>query len=337
MGAMREEAKPHWSAVPRKFQHRVEALLGSHVVRARRAFGGYGPSATFTLLLDDGRRAFLKAVYPLPEGSGVRWSLDREERVYKGLGDQIDPWAPAYRGSVLADGWHGLLLEAVTGRRFPPWTEDSAARAARAYARFHASTIGQTLPRWLPRDQHLEFVGFWQGIAADQEAFDRLTGSAGNRRSDAEAWLTGNLEALAAAETPLTNVGRPFALLHFDTRSDNIRLDGDLLRMFDWPFACVGPVEFDLAAFAQSIESEGGPAAEHVVGWYQEVLPVRVDVLIASIAAISGYFADRAPRPDAPGLPRLPSVQRCQLKASLAWAARSLHLPPPVWLAAVPD
>lgn len=331
------EDKPRWSAVPEALKAQVDDVLGARVIGGRRAFGGYGPSATFVLSLGDGRRVFFKGVYPLPEESAVSWSLDAEERVYRELGHAIGPWAPTYLGSVRANGWHALLLEAVSGRRFPPWTKRTAARAARSYGRFHASTIGEPLPGWLPREEHLDFVGFWQGIATDPEASARLIGSAGHRRTDAEAWLDENLDALVAAEPPLANVGQPFALLHFDTRSDNIRLSGDLLRMFDWPVACVGPVEFDLAAFAQSIESEGGPKAERVVAWYEEVLPVRADVLRASIAAIAGYFADRAPRPDPPGLPRLRSVQRRQLKASLSWAARELRLPEPNWLASVPD
>lgn len=331
------EDKPRWSAVPAIVRRKVESLLGAPVARAFRAFGGYGPSATFVLTLEDGRRVFFKGVYPLPEGSAVRWSLDVEERVYRGLGDAINPWAPRYLGSVREAGWHAMLLEAVTGRRFPPWTERTTARAARSYGRFHASTLGRTLPRWLPRDEHVEFADFWRGIAADRKAFDRLVGSAGERRRHAESWLTAHLDELAAAASTLATIASPFALLHLDTRSDNVRLDRDLLRMFDWPFAAAGPAEIDLAAFAQSIESEGGPAAERVVGWYATEAPVRAAALSASIAGIAGYFADHAPRLDPPGLPRLRSVQRRQLKASLAWAARELSLPRPDWLAAVPD
>ncbi len=37
------------------------------------------------------------------------------------------------------------------------------------------------------------------------------------------------------------------------------------------------------------------------------------------------------------GLPRLRSIQRRQLKATLAWAARRFGLPDPRWLSAVPD
>lgn len=323
--------------MPAKLKVQVNDVLGGRVIRARRAFGGYGPSATFVLSLGDGRRVFFKGVYPLPEGSAVRWSLDREERVYRELGDRIDPWAPTYLGSVRADGWHAMLLEAVAGRRFPPWTERTAARAARSYGRFHASTLGRHLPRWLPRNLHVEFADSWREIAAGGEAFDRLAASADEQRRLAETWLKAHLDALVAAASPLASVRPPLALLHLDTRSDNIRLDGELLRMFDWPFASVGPAELDLAAFAQSIELEGGPVAERVVSWYAAAAPVRPDVLTATVAAIAGFFAERAPLPDLPGLPRLRSVQRRQFKASLAWAARELRLPEPGWLTAVPD
>jgi hypothetical protein len=107
--------------------------------------------------------------------------------------------------------------------------------------------------------------------------------------------------------------------------------------MFDWPFASVGPAEFDVVAFAQGVAAEGGPADEQIVDWYQEVLPLRANIIDASLAGVAGYFADRAPLPPPPGLPRLRSIQRRQLKASLAWAARRFDLPEPRWLSAVKD
>jgi hypothetical protein len=57
----------------------------------------------------------------------------------------------------------------------------------------------------------------------------------------------------------------------------------------------------------------------------------------ATIAAISGYFADRAWRPPIEGLPRLRRWQRDQLKACLRWSARRFELPEPRWLEAVAD
>jgi thiamine kinase-like enzyme len=312
----------------------LEWLARSPVASARRTFGGYGPSATFVVRLADGRQLFFKAVYPLPEGSSVKWMLDDEERVYETLQEIINPWAPRYYGSLRLDGWHGLVLEAIHGERVIPWTESKARRAAHSFAEFHASTVGRQLPEWLPRDRHREFAVFWREIADDASAQDRLAtlGATGAAR-----WLDDSLPTLVAAEQELESAGEPYALLHSDTRSDNVRLQGNLLRIFDWPFAFAGPAEFDVAAFAQAIASEGGPDAEQVAGWYSDVLATREDLLTAAITGLAGYFADRAARPEVPGLPRLRSVQRQQLKASLAWAARRLSLPDPEWLRRVPD
>ena len=59
--------------------------------------------------------------------------------------------------------------------------------------------------------------------------------------------------------------------------------------------------------------------------------------LALAAGAIAGLFAQRAPEPPLPELPRLRSVQRRQLKASLAWFARMAGLAEPRWLRAVPD
>jgi hypothetical protein len=334
--AVEREDKPAWSVVPAELKVAVAHVLGSPVVRAVRAFGGYGPSATYLLTQADGRRAFFKGTYPLPSGSGVQWSLEQEEVIYRRLGRYIRPWAPEYLGSVRADGWHGLLLELVGGRSALPWTKAKAKRAARSHATFHDSTLGRPLPRWLSRSQHRDFSAFWRQLAADPAALDRLAALAGPRRADAREWLRVNAGTLGRVGSTPWRATKPHALLHFDTRSDNVRLEGNLLRIFDWSAASVGPAEFDIAAFAQSIEAEGGPKCEAVAGWYETVLPLRHDVLVGSVAGISGYFADRAPRPPVPGLPRLRSIQRSQLSASLSWAARLLDLPEPSWLGAVP-
>lgn len=331
MPALRED-KPPWSAVPPRLRTAVEEVLGSRVVRGVRAYGGYGPSATFVLTGANGSRAFFKGTYPLPEGSAVQWSLEQEDRVYRLLGKSIQPWAPAYLGAVRADGWHAILLEHLGGQRALPWTRTKAMHAARSYARFHSSTLGRRLPRWISHTQHREFADYWRRLGADKAALDRLAGLTATSRREATRWLTESIGSLAEAERALENAGPPFALLHFDTRSDNIRLQGDLLRIFDWPMVSAGPLEFDLAAFAQSIEAEGGPSCEDVVDWYAEVLPFGRETLVGAVAGISGYFADRAPRPTLPGLPRLRAIQRTQLVASLGWAARLLKLPAPAWL-----
>lgn len=332
------EDKPTWSALPPPVRDETERLLGTRVVRATRRFGGYGPSATFHLTLANGRSAFFKGVYPLPEGSGVRWALDEEERVYLQLQEHITPWAPDYHGSLRVQGWHAMLIESVTGEKIPPWSDSAARRATRSYAQFHAGTVDKTLPDWLSRADHLEFTGIWQAIITDETKLAQLAALCPTPllQRQAAQWVAVHAAELMAAEAPLRDAPR-FCLLHFDTRSDNVRLDGDLLRMFDWPWAAVGPPEFDLGAFAQSVASEGGPDPELLARWYSEVLPIDAAVLTASVVGLSGYFADRGSQPHVPELPRLRSVQRRQLKASLPWAAARLGLAPPAWLESVAE
>ena len=328
------EPKPPWSAVPREIKDEVTRVLRSPVARAERVYGGYAPSATFRLKLANGKRAFFKASYPAPKGSGVRWFMDHEARNYRTLERFIRPWAPRFYGSFECGGWHVLLLEDLGPRSVPPWTPAKARKAARSYARFHRKTHGKRLPRSLPRTGYLEHSRFWRTLAKTGD-LARTASLAGTRSEEAEEWLMVALPVLVARERDLEAARPPFALLHFDTRSDNVRIHGDRLRIFDWPFASAGPAEFDVVAFCQAVAAEGGPSAERVLGWYEEVLRLRPKMIDASLAGIAGYFADRGWRPPIEGLPRVRRWQRDQLKECLRWAALRFELPEPRWLDAV--
>ena len=328
------EPKPPWSAVPREIKDEVARVLRSHVSRAERVYGGYAPSATFRLRLANGKRAFFKASYPAPKGSGVKLVVDVEDRNYRRLSRLMSPWAPRFFGSFARLGWHVLLLEDLGPRTMPPWTAAKARRATRSYAEFHKSTLGRALPRGLSRTQHGDFAGFWGELAKARD-LDRVASLARRRKDEAREWIDVALPVLRQLEDGLAKTKPPFALLHFDTRSDNTRLHGELLRIFDWPFASVGPAEFDVTAYAQGVTADGGPEPERVLAWYEEVLPLRADAIDSSLAGISGFFADRSWKPEIPGLPRVRSFQRRQLKTCLAWTARRWDLPEPRWLDAV--
>jgi len=145
-------------------------------------------------------------------------------------------------------------------------------------------------------------------------------------------WLEAATPTLTQAARSLDTIGPPHAFLHRDTRSDNLRWTPGGLRLVDWPHVGVGPPEEDVAAFAQSVTTEGGPLPEQVMDWYAERILVRPFVLDAAVADLAGFFADQAWRPAIPGLPRLRSFQRAQLSVTLAWTARRLDLPSPTWL-----
>ena len=330
------EPKPPWSAVPREIKDEVARVLRSPVSRAERVYGGYAPSATFRLRLANGKRAFFKASYPAPKGSGVRWFMDQEARNYRSLERFIHPWAPTFYGSFERDGWHVLLLEDLGPRSVPPWTGAKARKAAWSYARFHRKTRGKRLPRSLPRTGYVEQSRFWRTLGKTGE-IARTASLAGRRAAEAEEWLAVAFPVLVGHERNLEHAPPPFALLHFDTRSDNVRIHGDRLRIFDWPFASAGPAELDVVAFCQAVAAEGGPSAERVLAWYEEVTRLRPEMIDASLAGIAGYFADRGWRPPISGLPRVRRWQRDQLKECLRWAARRFDLPEPRWLEAVAD
>jgi Ser/Thr protein kinase RdoA (MazF antagonist) len=260
--------------------------------------------------------------------------MDREAQNYRTLERFVRPWAPRFYGSFGRDGWHVLLLEDLGPRSVPPWTSAKARNAARSYARFHRKTRGKRLPRSLSRTGHVEYATFWRALHKTGE-IARTASLAGRRAAEAQEWLAVALPVLIAHERDLENSRPPFALLHLDTRSDNVRLHGDRLRIFDWPFASAGPAEFDVVAFSQAIAAERGPSPERVLAWYEEVLKLRPEMVDASLAGISGFFADRAWRPPIEGLPRLRRWQRDQLKECLRWSARRFDLPEPRWLHAV--
>lgn len=330
------EPKPAWSSVAAVVRAEVERILRARIARAERVYGGYAPSATFRMRLADGRRAFFKGINR-DANDYMRWALGREERVYREIGSLIRPWAPRFYGVLRRDDWHALVLEDLGPANVPPWTRAKARAATRSFAAFHRSTLGRLLPRWLPRKRlWARFAWMWKNVAEEEGALERAAGLAGPRRDEALVWLRAAFDTVRAAAERLVRLPAPYALLHVDLRSDNVRLQSDLLRMFDWPNACVGPAEFDVAAFVQTIAAEGGPEPEEVLAWYEDVLPLRPRALDASVAAVAGYFVRQAWRPPLPGLPRLREVQRKQLKWSLPWAARRLGLPEPGWLDSVP-
>jgi hypothetical protein len=313
----------------------VARVLGSPVARAARVYGGYAPSATFRMVLADDRHVFFKGV-SAASNDYMRSALPKEERVYRELGALIRPWAPTFLGSFKRRDWHVLLLEDVGPQTMPPWSPAKARRSARSFATFHATTHGKRLPRWLSRTEHHDFAELWRRLSRSGE-LAKTAGLARHRADEAREWLDVALPELRESAGRLPQLRPPHSLLHFDTRSDNVRLQGDQLRMFDWNFASVGPHEIDVAAFAQATEAEGGPPVDRIMEWYAGVMPLRRSYVDAAVAGIAAYFADRAWRPPIPGVPRVRAFQRRQLKVSLAWAARLLGLPEPRWLAVVAD
>jgi hypothetical protein len=329
------EEKPAWEQVPTSVRGATARALGSPVARAMRIWGGYGPTPTFRVRLADGRRAFFKGTSPESNEFSVD-ALQREDQIYRELGHLIERWAPRRLGAFEAHGWRVLLLEDLGPKSAPPWTLSLARAVIRAYAPFHQATAGLQPPAWLPQlADWFTGEGWSWAWALNTEKLLSLASLAGAQSDDALRWLEASLPRLRGTAQSMLDPRWHHVLMHCDTRSDNLRFRDGRLFLLDWPHARMGPPEFDLAAFAQSVTAEGGPDPETLVGWYAECAEIQEGALDAAVSSTASFFANHSWEAAIPGLPRLRGWQKQQLAVTLAWAARRLDLPEPAWLSAI--
>jgi hypothetical protein len=128
-------------------------------------------------------------------------------------------------------------------------------------------------------------------------------------------WLDRALPVLRTAAESAPVEGD--ALIHLDVRSDNICLAARGAVLVDWNLVHRVNPDLDLAAWAPSLQMEGGPAPEQLVPGAG---------LLA--AALAGFFASRAGLLPPPTAPKVRVVQRAQLEVALPWACRELGIKP---------
>lgn len=324
------EAKPAWKQVPLAVRQHIENALGAPVVRAMRIWGGYGPTPTYRLALADGRRAFLKGTYQA-SNDFMKRALLYEQRVYRELGPFIGQWMPQLYANVEYEDWHVLILEDLGPKSVPPWTPARTRAITHALANFHRSTLDVQPPAWLPRPDDELAQESWAKTREESQDFQQIAAFAGKEAFQAQEWLRNISPTIDHFMGASALREGPFAILHGDLRSDNLRFVQKKLYLFDWPAITVGRPEWDMVAFAQSVTVEDGPSPEQVMAWYGERFPLNNDAVECALAFWLTFFAHRAWRPEVPGLPRLRRFQRQQLGVLICWAARQWSLPHPAW------
>jgi phosphotransferase family enzyme len=276
---------------------RVAAVLGWRPERWRRTIGGYTPAQRFVASAGE-RSVFVKvAVSPVT----VRM-LRQESVAYRAL---RAPFVPGFIAFEDDDAAPLLIIEDLAAARWPPpWDATLVADVAAAIEAMHRTPADLTARAEL----HLDISGGWAKVATDPGPFLALGGAS-------EAWLDSALPTLVAAEAACQLEGD--ALCHFDLRSDNICRAPGGVKFVDWSAACLGNPLVDLGGWLPSLQYEGGPAPEAIIGHAPEVA-----------AWVSGYFAARAGLANIPDAPFVRRVQREQLSTALPWAIRALGLPP---------
>ncbi len=327
------EPKLPWKQVPPAIRQHVALALGAPVTRAIRIWGGYGPTPTYRLVLQDGRSAFFKGTCQ-DSNEFMKAALVAEERVYRDLSPALGHWMPQLYATFQHEEWHVLLLEDLGPQSVLPWSPRRTRAITHALAAFHQSSLGAHLPAWLPSYEEDEDFAqeTWRRTVQESLEFRRIAALAGEEAPQALRWLQQISPTIEGVmQQPALTQG-PYALLHGDLRSDNMHFQQGQLRLVDWPSITLGRPEWDMVAFAQTVTVEGGPTPEQVMSWYGERFPVNANAVECALAWWLTFFAYRAWQPEVPGLPRLRRFQRQQLAVLICWAARHWSFPSPEWV-----
>lgn len=310
-------------------QHEIEQMMGSRIVKADRVFGGFGPSATFRLYMEDGRTIFAKGA---GKGStSYNWeSVSSEEYIYETV-NCIKPFAPVYLGSMKTSEWHLIFLEDVSkDREVPPWTEKLAKQAMHGIANFHISGLDER--EKATAIDITEYNENWKSLKENEAKRECFFALFGDKKSEAEFWFWEVIDQLMDAEDDVLASDQPWGLIHFDLRADNMRFRDGKLILFDWSLMCYGPLILDATFFFPSVKGQGGPTAKVLMREYQKVLK-KINITFphfcidAAAAFTAGYFASRAGKDQKPLLPRIRELQRMQLGPALEWMTTRMNLP----------
>lgn len=299
---MRAPGSPRlaWCELPGALRSQIDEVLGVRIVEAVDQGGGFTPGCAARVVAVDGRRFFVKAVSEAMNEDSAR--LHRGEA--RSL-SQMPLELPIARLVAVIDrgGWVALCLGDIPGRcPQTPW------RAAdlRAVQDALSSIAEFDAPATLPPVQEVAELDGWHAIAANPDGVD-------------ETWR-GRLPGLLKDEKRARSAISGDRLVHCDIRADNVLLREDAsVVIVDWASACRGAGWLDSLLLAFDCAAQGGPDPDEVLSAAPPARSVAPESLRCVVAALSGYFADRARRPVPPGLPTIREWQRHCAAAALTW------------------
>ncbi|MGW2474955.1 phosphotransferase [Streptomyces sp. NPDC001665] len=305
-----------WSGLPAAVRAAVEDILGAPVTEARSQSGGFSPGVAARVRLANGGRAFVKAVSAEvnPDSPAMHRA---EARVTASLPSHAP--VPRLLGSYDDGTCVALVLEDIDGRQpRVPWDRAELDRVLTA--------VGD-LPRILtPAPAGVASVS--QGKSSMFTGWRTLHAAGGDARLD--PWAAAHLAALAELESGWPEAGAGDTLAHGDLRADNILLTEDRTVFVDWPHAVRAAPWFDRLVMLPCVTAQGyasgtgGPDPEALFTAHPLGRGADPDAVTAVLAAVAGYFAEHALRPDPPGLPTLRAFQAAQGTAALTWLRKRL-------------
>jgi aminoglycoside phosphotransferase (APT) family kinase protein len=300
-----------WPDAPAWLRAEVEGRLGGRVVEATTQPAGFSPGVAARLRLDDGRRAFVKAVgpEPNPDSPGVHRAEARTMAALPGSAP-----APRLLWSLDRRGWVALGFEDVDGAHpVMPWRPGELRRVLDMVAGMAAALT--PAPPGFPAvgDRLADSFAGWRRLAAH---------AAGDDLADLDPWAARHLDRLADLEAGWPAAAAGPTLLHCDLRADNLLLTPSRVVAVDWPHACVGAAWVDLLLLLPSVAMQGGPDPEPVFAAHPVAAGADPEAVTTTLVAWAGFLVAGARLPPPPGLPTLRAFQAGQGVAALDWLRR---------------
>jgi hypothetical protein len=257
-----------------------------------------GGNERFTVLLDDGRRVFVKAAQAEHTAAWLR----REHEIYAHLRGPFIARLVAFADDP---AYPILLLEDLSDVDWEVrWDPGRVELVRTALAGVAAS---EPPPNTGPvRETFAALFGRWQAVEKDPDPFL----STGVRSRE---WLEGALPTLIAAADAVPADGDD--LMHLDVRSDNLCFREGTAVLVDWNWCSIGNADLDVAAWLPSLAMEGGPQP-----W--EILPRAGEFA----AFLGGVWAAVVGLPPPETAPTVRPQQRRQLEVALDWCERELPI-----------
>jgi aminoglycoside phosphotransferase (APT) family kinase protein len=304
--------RPGWADLPAELRAAVSARLGSRVVWAGTAGGGFTRGFAAVLQTVAGDRVFVKAASLVDQRHLSDWYA-REVAITAALPSGLPVARP--RWTLTAAGHFVVCLDAIEGR-IPglPWSRADLDATLTTYAMVAdalrdppAALAALGLARLA--DLARADLAWWGELAAGRETVPNLPSVARER-----------LPELAALEARLPGYVESPSMIHGDLRVDNVLIDAaGRAWLCDWTWLCFGPAWFDLAGLLVTAYASGLPA-DDLFRRHPATRTAPDDGLDAALAALTGYWFVRAASPST-GSPHLRAHQRWSGEMALAWLA----------------
>jgi len=294
----------HWEQVPADVRSALEDRLQAKVVSAETQPQGFSPGLAARLLLNDGRRVFIKAVSEdaNPDTHKIH---RREARILVALPESVP--APRLLWTFDDLGWVALCLEDIDGRHpHEPWTDHDLDLVIASVEKMSR----ELTPSPIETKQSVsEF--FERTVNGWQTALER-----DDLRLD--SWAARNLGRLAELESRAPALVKGTALVHCDVRADNLLIAGERVFILDWPWARTGAAWVDLVAMAPSVAMQGGPRPEDFLSRL-DLRGVPASSIDSVACSLAGYFVVHSQDPPPPGIPTVRAFQAAQGRVAIAW------------------